>query len=263
MDTTLSTDLALRAYERMAPFYDLFTQAYDHERFLANIDAMVREHGLRGTRLLDIGCGTGKSFLPMLRRGYDVVACDLSRSMVEAARRALVPPLRAQVLVADMRDLPSLGRFDLVTCLDDGLNYLLSDGDFEAAIEGVARNLRRAGLFVFDLNTLGTYRRFFTKDVVTEVDDALFCWRGDGGAEPGPGCTSSARIEIFAQEQDGWQRTTTTHVQRHHPPEFVRDVLAAAGFEVVLVHGQLDAARIDVHADDDYHVKLLYLARKR
>jgi SAM-dependent methyltransferase len=262
MEPTLLTDPILRAYDDLAPFYDLYTARYDHEHWLNRIETMALEHGLRGKRLLDVGCGTGKSFVPMLRRGYQVVACDLSERMVEAARHA-TGSQGAEIVVADMRALPRLGEFDLVTCLDDALNYLLSDEELERTFDGIARNLRRDGLFVFDLNTLGTFRRYFTRDVVTEIDDAVFCWRGDGDPEPAARCTTRARIEIFARETDGWRRTTTTHVQRHHPPDLVRRALESAGFDLILVHGQLDARRIDSHADDDYHVKLLHMARRR
>ena len=41
---------------------------------------------LRGRRLLDVACGTGRSFLPMLERGYDVTACDISPAMAARAR---------------------------------------------------------------------------------------------------------------------------------------------------------------------------------
>src|SRR5437879_6316065 len=91
METMLSTtplidDTALAAYEGFAPFYDLFTHSYQHERYLENLEALAIEHGLTGRRLLDVGCGTGKSFVPMLRRGYEVVGCDISPAMVEVAR---------------------------------------------------------------------------------------------------------------------------------------------------------------------------------
>src|SRR5881392_3469789 len=151
-------DPAFSAYELLAPFYDLYTHDYEHDRWLANIEAIALGHGLTGHRLLDVGCGTGKSFMPMLARGYEVTACDISPGMVERAREAS----GAHVLVADARDLPDLGRFDIVMALDDALNYLLSDEELAMAFEGVARNLRPGGLFVFDLNSLFIYRHLFT-----------------------------------------------------------------------------------------------------
>src|SRR3954469_19414203 len=117
-------DPTYEAYELLAPFYDLYTNKYGHEGWLATIEAIALEHGLRGSRLLDVGCGTGKSFLPMLARGYEVTAFDISPAMAARACEAAAGS-EAEVLVADVRDLPQLGRFDIATALDDALNYML------------------------------------------------------------------------------------------------------------------------------------------
>src|SRR3954447_21632708 len=134
-------DPTYEAYELLAPFYDLYTDKYGHDRWLASIEAIALEHGLRGSRLLDIGCGTGKSFLPMLERGYEVTAFDISPAMVARACEAAAGS-GAKVLVGDVRELPRLGRFDLAIALDDALNYMLSDDELLDAFRGVARNLR-------------------------------------------------------------------------------------------------------------------------
>src|SRR3954451_10650208 len=114
---------ALEAYERIAPVYDLLTAGYDHPTWLGSLEALAIDHGLRGSRLLDLACGTGKSFLPMLERGYSVSACDVSPAMVELAREK-VERGQARLFVADMRELGWSGPVDLITCLDDAVNYL-------------------------------------------------------------------------------------------------------------------------------------------
>ena len=76
MRTTTATP-ALLAYERLAPVYDRFTADYDHDGWVARLLELARRHGLRGWRVLDIGCGTGKSFEPLVERGFEVTACDL------------------------------------------------------------------------------------------------------------------------------------------------------------------------------------------
>src|SRR6266576_6110146 len=98
MCATYLEDPAFAAYERMAPYYDLYTESYDYERWLSKLEAIALEHGLTGKRLLDVGCGTGKSFAPMLARGYEVIGCDISPGMVDRARE--LAGGEAEVLVA-------------------------------------------------------------------------------------------------------------------------------------------------------------------
>src|SRR3954454_9684387 len=190
-------DPTYEAYELLAPFYDRYTHKYGHEDWLASILAIAHEHGLRGTRLLDIGCGTGKSFLPMLERGYEVTAFDISPAMVERACEAAAGS-EAEVLVADVRDLPRLGRFDLAIALDDAMNYMLSDEELLKAFLGVARNLRPGGLLAFDVNTLPTFQAGLASDMAMELDATLVCWRGQvSPREMAPLGIATALIEVF------------------------------------------------------------------
>jgi SAM-dependent methyltransferase len=255
-------DPTCAAYEVLAPFYNGYTRTYGHERWLANLEAIAIDHGLRGNRLLDVGCGTGKSFLPMLARGYEVTGCDISPAMVERAREA--GEGHAEVVVADARDLPVLGRFDLVTSLDDALNYVLSDEELGMAFAGVASNLRPGGLFVFDLTSIAAYRKYFALDMASEDGAAFYCWRGQADPEStAPGSIVNSVIEVFATD-DGecWRRHSSRHVQRHHPPEVVEDLLASCGFQLLSRRGQMTGAQIDQVGDDERHSKLVYFARR-
>jgi SAM-dependent methyltransferase len=250
-------DSAVVSYESLAPYYDAFTASYDYEAWLTALEALAREHGLDGTRLLDVGCGTGKSFLPMLMRGYTVTACDISPAMVEAAR-AKVDPSETELVVADMRRLPPLGRFDLITCLDDSVNYLLDDCDLIAALESMAGCLAPDGLLVFDCNTSVAYKTTFRAEFVRESDDLFFSWRGMGSAENG---VARATIDVFSRSADWWERTTSDHVQRHYPRRVVERSLRSAGLELVATRGQLPGARLEHGVDEERHTKVVYLAR--
>jgi SAM-dependent methyltransferase len=251
---------ALAAYEELAPFYDEFTAGYDYDTWLTGLERLAIDHGLRGRRLLDVACGTGKSFMPMLARGYEVTACDLSPGMVERAREKAGEG--STLVVADMRELPLLGEFDLITCLDDSLNYVLTREDAAAAIAGMAANLAPGGLLAFDVNTLGTYARLFGRDAVSEAGERIFCWRGEPQAEALPGERFAAAVDVFSRHDDGrFSRAVSRHEQRHHPRAEIESALVEAGLELVAVRGQAVGARLEPEPDEERHQKLVYLAK--
>lgn len=77
-----------------------------------DLPAIIAEH-VRGDRALDFGCGAGRSTRFLKKLGFDAIGVDISRSMIELARKA--DPEGAYRLVAD-GDFSSLeaGSFDLV-----------------------------------------------------------------------------------------------------------------------------------------------------
>jgi SAM-dependent methyltransferase len=250
---------AEQAYEAIAPVYDDFTAHHDYELWLGNLLPKLRRHGLRGRRLLDVGCGTGKSFLPMLERGWEVTACDISPSMLELARAKAGDAV--QLSVADMRELPVFGEFDLVWCLDDAVNYLLSGEELEKALSGMRANLAPGGLLMFDLNTLQAYRTFFAEVQRVERGGRQLVWRGQASPDVPPGSISEARFEV---ESGGAGASIETHVhrQRHFPEAEARKRLEAAGLECLDVYGHGFDAVPKQPVEELVHSKAVYIARR-
>ncbi len=172
------------AYESIAPVYDDFTAHHDYETWIAMLLELAAENGLRrgASRALDVGCGTGKSFIPLLDRGWEVTGCDISASMVALAREKVGD--RVPLEVVDMREMPVLGSFDLVFCIDDAINYLHSAEELEAALRGMAANLAPDGLLIFDSNTISIYRGFFAEHVEVEAGGVRMIWDGHGARGP-------------------------------------------------------------------------------
>jgi SAM-dependent methyltransferase len=246
-------------YDAFAPYYDAFTAGSDYERWTAQVLELAGRDGAGGGAVLDLACGTGKSFLPFQRRGFRVTGCDSSRAMLaEAARKA--PD--ATLVHADIRELTMLGRFDLVTCFDDSLNYLPDEAQLAAALASMAVNLARDGLAIFDLNTLLAYRTTFARHDVSVRDGTVFAWRGECGRDAEPGCRGAALIDVFAPREDGlYARVETRHEQRHFPRDRVVELLNGAGLECVSVHGVLEDGEFVDTADELSHLKLLFIAR--
>jgi ubiquinone/menaquinone biosynthesis C-methylase UbiE len=257
MMTTAKTSVG--GYDSFAPWYDAFTAGSDYEAWTSHVLELSRAYGLRGTRALDVACGTGKSFLPLRARGFEITACDSSAAMLaEAARKA--PDVA--LIEADMRELPALGEFDLVTCFDDSLNHLTAEGDLDAAFASIAANLAPSGLLLFDLNTLLAYRTTFAVDAVSTHDRTTFVWRGESGPDVPPGCQAAATIDVFAEREDGlYERVSTRYTQRHFPSHGVTARLAEAGLACLGVHGVLDDGSCVPEADEVRQLKVMYAAR--
>jgi len=247
-------DPVRRAYDALAADYDDFTETLDYEPWLAEALPVLERRGLRGKRLLDVGCGTGKSLLPMLARGWQCHGCDISPAMVRLAREKVGE--RAQLTVADMRHLPRLGSFDLVWSLNDSVNYLLDRGELERALGGMRENLAEEGLLVFDLNTLLTYRTFFAERRVVERDGRLLVWHGEASGDQAAGSLATARFEV-----EGEAPSVHIHQQRHFPEDEVRGALEGAGLEALDVLGQDEDGGLHQPLRELDHIKALYVAR--
>ena len=83
---------------------------------------------LHGKRLLDAGCGTGALAVEAARRGAQVVAIDLSPTLVNLARERIPQDVAHLVEFhsGDMLD-PALGHFDHVVAMDSIIHYQTDD----------------------------------------------------------------------------------------------------------------------------------------
>lgn len=104
---------------------------------------------LGGARLLDAGCGTGLFTVAAARRGAQVVAVDLSPTLIELARERLPADIDAALIdfqVGDMLD-PERGVFDYIVAMDSIIHY--EPEDALDLIRGFAAQARAGVLFTF------------------------------------------------------------------------------------------------------------------
>ncbi len=103
--------------------YDLWSDVYDTEENCLIV--LESQHvaplltDVRGTRILDIGCGTGRHSYALAVRGANVIGLDFSEGMLRQAReKHAVGPASPQFVQGDIHcSLPvHADSFDLVTC---------------------------------------------------------------------------------------------------------------------------------------------------
>ena len=107
--------------------------------------------------VLELGSGTGRISLPLIRAGVSLVGVDRSQLMLRrAARRSRALRSRGRGRMAlvrgDIRALPfAPGRFEMVIAPYGVLQSMLSERDLSAALGSVSRVLTAGGIFGVDL----------------------------------------------------------------------------------------------------------------
>ncbi|HEV7483417.1 MAG TPA: class I SAM-dependent methyltransferase [Solirubrobacterales bacterium] len=242
------------AYEAFASIYDDFNHLNDYEMWLGALLPELEKHGLRKGGLLDIGCGTGRAFEPMLRRGWEILGCDLTPGMLAEARRKFGDAVPLEV--ADIRTLPSFGEFELVWALNDVINYLVGDGDLERALAGMRANLAPGGLVLFDANTLSLFEASFASGDDEGMSVGEWRWVGqEDGVEAGA---------TFEAQVSGGEIAPHLHRERHWTEDQVRAAMETAELELLTVLGQREVdtrVMLEQPPDEQLHYKAIYIAR--
>ncbi|MBM3389164.1 MAG: magnesium protoporphyrin IX methyltransferase [Betaproteobacteria bacterium] len=110
---------------------------------------------LRGRRLLDAGCGTGALAMEAARRGAQVVAIDLSPTLIDLARERTQAERNAvsasnggriEFHAGDMLD-PAHGDFDHVVCMDSIIHY--GHADMQRVLACLIERTRESVVFTF------------------------------------------------------------------------------------------------------------------
>lgn len=241
-------------YRAFAPIYDEFNEENDYEMWLGKLLPELEPHGLTTGRLLDVGCGTGMAFEPMLRRGWEIVGCDLSAEMLAQARRKHGG--RVPLHEADISALPVFGGFDLILVLNGIFQYLLECADLEAAFAGIRANLAPGGLVLFDLDTLPLFGALYARGQETSKGEGRWRWVGETDRVESGGIFTG---RIVGEEIDPIELRV-----RHHSDAQIRRALEAVGLSPVLAIGHREERRevfLTAPPDEERDIKVIYAAR--
>lgn len=103
--------------------------------------------------ILELGCGSGRTLVPLSRDGWRVTGVDASAAMLARCRARLerVAGARAELVRGDFRELALGRRFPLVICPFNAFMHLYTRQDVERFLAVVRAHLAPRGLFAFDV----------------------------------------------------------------------------------------------------------------
>jgi SAM-dependent methyltransferase len=220
-------------YTFLARFYDSMSGREGFKLYAPAYEELMARLGLGLGKALDAACGTGLWTHRLAELGWTVIGVNRSLAMLrEAGRRCR--GLEVSLLCQDILELSFEGRFDLVTCTYDSLNYLPQDRDLVCALGRLAQALKPGGVAIFDTNTTRALRdRWATQSFVKRAGKTVSVWstRWDRRSR-----SNRLTIECFSPHRGGhdlYDRHVEVHLERALDPDRVRAVALEAGFDLV------------------------------
>jgi SAM-dependent methyltransferase len=139
-------------FDGYADYYDLLYRDKDYAGEARYLQSLLTRHGKTRGSFLDLGCGTGRHALELVRLGYDGLGIDASARMIGHARERIPPELvhRLKFDIGDVRSARVGRRFDAVLALFHVASYQTTNEDLAAMLETVREHLAPDGVFVCD-----------------------------------------------------------------------------------------------------------------
>ncbi len=193
---------------------------------LKEIDFLVEELALpKGSRILDIGCGTGRHSIGLAKHGYNMTGVDISSGMLAEAKDAAKDEgVKIELVSADAAEYRSEPVFDAAICLCEGAFCLLGEGDDPherdlTILRNIFAALKPGAKFILTaLNGCMPIRQYTQEDIDRGIFDPV------------------TLVETHLMEMDDSEDILVVRERSYTPPELVL-LFRIAGFKVENVWG--------------------------
>jgi len=228
-------------FEKIAPYYNALMRDVDYKQWSEYLLRILNHYHFVPKKMLDVACGTGNSTLPFWEEFPEkVYGVDISIEMLKEAKKRL-PSL--PFVNADIRKLPFFQTFNLITCIFDSLNYMLTEDDLFNAFSSVRETIIKGGLFLFDMNTeygLRTINNLGTLN--KDNQDVISIWRHYYKEEKNE---LTLHLSIFPKVENTRGRIDEVHTERAYSVSIIKSLLNKAYFVLLDAFTCFSFARVN------------------
>jgi ubiquinone/menaquinone biosynthesis C-methylase UbiE len=130
-----------------AEFYDMEFAGRGHE-----IPFFLKHAQQAGGPALEVACGTGRITLPIARAGIDIAGLDISRPMLDRARRkAEAEGLTVPWMERDCREIEAEGTYALIFSATNAMQHLHDFASITGFLASAKRALLPGGTLILDV----------------------------------------------------------------------------------------------------------------
>lgn len=237
-----------------------FAEKYELESFvqgtIGEADFIEKEINYdKNTKLLDIGCGTGRHAIELTKRGYVVTGVDLSPAMIaKALQKAADEGLQIDFQQRDALNISYQNEYDLVYMICEGAFPLMETDEMNFQIlKNASQALKKNGKLIFTtLN--GLYPLFHSLENFIHSNSSL--QNNNHHRFDLMTLRDKYQLEI---EDDEDNKIILNCNERYYVPSEITWVLKSLGFNEIGIYGcQLGAfSRNDPLTTEDYEMLVI------
>lgn len=125
----------------------------------------------KGSKVLILGCGAGRTVIPLVKMGFQVTALDVAPNMIKETQDKLLKyDLFAKAVVGDAADLSQFldREFDYVFAPYNSVDFLYPLGSRKKCFKEVKRVLKPCGVFLFTC-----HNRFYYRNIIGYLNSSI------------------------------------------------------------------------------------------
>jgi len=238
----------MNSYSALADLYEKLISDCDYDKWSQYLLNKI-QNLTAGKKGLDLACGSGKITRKLASFGYKMTGGDVSEEMLAQAKALSIKErLNIDYYIADLNNLYSRDKFDFVTVINDGINYIKSE-NLNKVFKGIAKQLTKGGIFIFDVSSEYKLKNVLANNLFGEDDEEYsYLWFNklyDNRVE--------MDLSFFIKSGTHYEKKEEKHVQYIHTQKSLVEKLETSGFEII---------EIDPSGEEN-PLRITFIARKK